>query len=94
MIANKIVELKNELAMLERQQENCQHKFDDPYQDFDIKKIPIQENRPMGSDYFNSVTVGWKDKKIPVWRRKCSICGKIETTTNTEAVISHRKPVF
>lgn len=88
----EIHRLQCEIRELERKQLSCRHKWGEAYQDYDQKVVPIQENRPRGSDYFNPVIVGWETKTFPVWRRKCSICGKTYATTETESV--GVRPVF
>lgn len=70
------------MRRLKAAQAKCAHKWGDAYQDYDEERVPIQENRPMGSDYFNPVTTGWKSKRIPVWRRKCAECGAKQTMSN------------
>lgn len=90
----KIEHYEAEIRRLKSAQGQCAHKWGDAYQDYDEKRVPIQENRPMGSDFFNPVTVGWETKRIPVWRRKCAVCGAKQTTTKTEPVIERHRPVF
>jgi len=83
-----------EIQRLLAAQKQCFHTWGEAYQDYDEKLVPIQENRPMGSDFFNPVTIGWETQKIPVWRRKCKNCGVTQTTTKTEPVIQCHRPVF
>lgn len=87
----QIDQLLAQINGLRAQIDRCPHKWEPAYQDVAVKKVPRQENRPMGSDFFNPVTVGWDEVRTPVWRRKC---GKIETTTETKAVVTVHKPVF
>ncbi len=90
----QIEKLEVELLRLKSIQGRCNHKWGNTYKEYINKQVPIQENRPMGSDYFNPVTVGWEDQKISVWSRGCTICGLKQTTTKTEPVIEHHRPVF
>lgn len=82
------------IARLRRQQQDCQHVYGEPYRDVDKKMVPRQENRPMGSDFFNPVTVGFDEVETPVWRKKCTKCGLTQTTTKTEPIVTGHKPVF
>jgi len=86
--------LERKLYELKESQRRCNHTYGDSFKDYDSKRIPITENRPMGSDYFNPVTIGWRTEEIPVWRRKCTKCEHVQTTTNTKPVIEKHEPVF
>lgn len=90
----RIKELEAEIKRLRGVQYLCAHKWGSPYRDYDEKAVPIQENRPMGSDFFNPVTVAWETKQIPVWRRKCQDCGKLQSTQKEEPVVERYKPCF
>ena len=76
---------------MNRQLSNCKHTFGEPYKDFDIEKVPHFKTAVQGSDIWQEVDY-FSDKQIPVWRRKCTVCGHIETTTKTVAV--EFKPQF
>ena len=83
-----------EIRRLKAAQNQCAHKWGEAYQDYDEVRVPVEENQPMGSDFFNPVIVGWRTERRPVWRRKCAHCGLMQTTTKTEAVIECHRPVF
>lgn len=83
-----------QIKELKRQQDNCAHTFGEPFEYDFVYKLPIVENRPMGSDYFNPTTVGWETLSNEKWKKVCSKCGKALTTSITEPVISGIKPVF
>lgn len=93
-IQQQIEHHEAEIRMLKDLQGHCVHEWGDAYQNYDEKRVAITENQPMGSDFFNPVTVGWETKRIPVWRRKCKNCGVGQTTTKTEPVIERYRPVF
>ncbi|MBP7119253.1 hypothetical protein KBA63_04150 [Candidatus Woesebacteria bacterium] len=90
----QIEEYEEKIRQLRDIQTRCSHKWTDAYQDYEVSFFPITENRPMGSDYFNPVTIGFEEKRTPVWRRKCVSCGVKQTTTKTEPVIERHRPVF
>ena len=91
MLSDEIKEYERKLASLRSQLANCKHIFGEPYKDFDIEKVPHFHTVTQGSDIWNEVS-HYSDKQIPVWRRKCTTCGHIETTTKTVAV--EFKPQF
>ena len=91
---NKIDLLRQQLRDLEKAQAGCQHQFEEPFHTYDQKKEPIYENKPMGSDFFNPVLAGFKMIEISVWKRRCILCGFVQTTTRTEPIIQSHHPVF
>ena len=93
-IQSQINRLESELKTLKSQQKSCQHKYANPFQDFDIEEEGIYENKPMGSDFFNPVYAGSKKVHVPVWRRECTLCGFVETTKKTIPVVTSYSPVF
>lgn len=56
-----------------------------------IEKVPHYNTVAQGSDIWSEVS-HYSDKQVPVWRRKCTTCGHIETTTKMVAV--EYKPQF
>jgi len=91
MLIDEIQEAQQKLLMLQRKLSNCKHTFGEPYQDVDIEKVPQFRTVNQGSDIWQEVS-HYSDKHIPVWRRKCTECGKTETTTKTVPVAY--KPQF
>lgn len=91
-IQAQIENKEKELSQLRQQILNCKHEFYEPFEDTYEKRIAIQENRPMGSDFFNPVTIGFKTELIPCWTRKCKKCGLKQSTEKTEPV--KYKPIF
>ena len=91
-IQTQIENTEKELSRLKREMLNCKHDFNEPFEDSYEKRVAIQENRPMGSDFFNPVTIGFKTELIPCWSRKCRKCGHKESTTKTQPI--KYKPVF
>lgn len=89
---DQLLQKQKELAEIQRTINRCGHIWTEPYREQDGRMIPIQENRPMGSDFFNPVTVGWEPDRTLVWRRKCTTCGTVQTTIKVEA--TDYKPVF
>jgi hypothetical protein len=94
MIQEQIDTLSNELKRLQSLQRDCRHSWGKPFQSTMPVRHTITENRPMGSDYFNPVTVGSSVTHVPVWKRACTVCGYTQQTTETKPVISHHEPVF
>lgn len=85
--------LRQEMERVERQMKDCPHDFADPVSDPEIRKEPISEMRMQGVDVFYE-TVGYSDKIIPRWSRKCKKCGKVEYSYKQEPIITGYKPKF
>lgn len=82
------------IRQLQQQINNCAHTMGDPYRDKDTLFDFVTENQPCGVDFYNPVVTGTKKRQVPVWRRKCTKCGFIQTTVKTEPVITGQRPVF
>lgn len=93
MIQDKIDKLRNELDSLEREQARCNHKFGKPYHDLKEFREFDYKNVGHGSDFYPEICGSHIETKS-VWRRKCSICGKMEETEKIEPVVVGTRPVF
>lgn len=79
---------KRQIQYMREQQRQCQHQFGEILETFEIEKEPQYENEPKGSDFFNPVFIGMKDKKVKVYTRICEKCGLVQKTRKTNSVKS------
>ena len=95
-IQDEIDETVAKLNGLVQRQNSCPHEWNEPYQATRQDRRPVQENQPRGSDFFNPVTVGFEDVSVPVWRKRCRLCGKTLETEKTEPVVEVKgvRPIF
>jgi hypothetical protein len=89
----KLREAQRMTAHLQRTIANCKHDWDEPYKSVRIEKVFTHKMVAHGSDIYPEVS-GSYDKEIPIWKRECKSCGKVEETDKTAPVISEYKPVF
>ena len=90
----EIERMQAEINRLRRLQETCRHVWGEPFVDHYVDREPIIENRPMGSDYFNPVTVGGRDVPKSRWCRTCTLCGSKRFTAKMEPIVVGHRPVF
>jgi hypothetical protein len=84
-------EYESKLAALRAEQDNCNHEWDTVKYDPEIQKIPVFDDRYIGSDYMPEFA-GFDEKKIDRWSRTCKKCGKVEYTKGR--VATHYEPKF
>lgn len=78
-------QLKLAKESLQRNESQCRHVWSEPART-SVSQVEerIDWNRPIhqGSDFWYGST--YAQVSVPAWTRTCSVCGKVEQTTNTK----------
>ena len=91
---NRKQQLEQQLKELNREQNNCNHKWKKPYK----KEVTEKEHYDTGEYHTFGVHQdaiwAYRDKTVTKWARECKKCGKEELTTKMKKKVIETEPDF
>ena len=91
---DKINKLLAEIEVEKRKIANCKHVFTDAFYDPETVREPHGYKMEAHGSDISYQPEGYHDVKKDRWARKCTICGLIQHTYQTEPIIKEHKPKF